>query len=677
MNLKFTLLLGSVVLYVGAVLGFHSVWPQVGFFYVFPAMALVHWLGVWTGLASFVFVPFHSLFLAFLGSPMVKQWLLPNHWLTFLCFGFLLTLVGFLRQTSQRLKDALTDLNTQRDRFRMMAEVFDVTDESIELADCNHRFIEVNPAFERLTGYTKEEVLGKTPKEVLRSNRHSAEFYESIADCIQSGKPWRGQLFSQTKSGNDVCFDMTVTPISDQEGNVTHYVAVRRDRTQQLELQKRLERDALYDSLTGLPNRKLFVQRLEKAIYSYKRDPSKSFAVMFLDLDRFKKVNDSLGHLAGDKLLVEAAKRLSGCVRSNDTVARFGGDEFAILLELSEAPRKPVMVAQRIQDELCRPFRLKGNDMLVSTSIGITFSSPEYDQPEEFLRDADIAMYRAKDTGRARHAIFDQEMHEEVARLLRLEDELRQAVERSEFVVHFQPVVDLKTSGPLGVEALVRWRHPNGELKRPGEFLAVVEDMGLIKKLDSLSFDLACSHFAAWRKQVNLPPTFRMHFNLSPHQFAEPDLSDKFGETLRSYGLEPSFLKLEVSEAAIAQDVELAKQCISGLHEAGFRIVMDNFGAGSSSMIHLQRLRFDELKLDQSFVHGLVDDPTKPAIVRAIIQLSHMLNMNVIAEGVEESEQENRLLALGCSFAQGYLYARPMDENDMLDYLKERFESRS
>ncbi len=673
MNLKFTILLGSIILYFGAVLGFHSVGPQIGYFYVLPALAMVYWLGGWTGVVSLVFVPLHALVLTLLGSSMVSQWLQPREWLTYLGFGLLLTLVGILRQTSQKLREAMAELKAQRNRGRMLAEVFEVSDESIEWVDAHHRFVDVNPAFERLTGYSKEDVLGKTPKEVLRSTLHKPEFYESINETIKSGKPWRGELFSQTKRGDDVRFDMTVTPICDQDGEVTHFLAVRRDLTQQLELRKQLERDALYDTLTGLPNRKLFVERLEKAIFAYKRDPSKSFAVMFLDLDRFKRVNDSLGHLAGDKLLIEAAQRLKGCLRNTDTVARFGGDEFAILLELSEAPRKPVMVAQRIQQELCRPFRLNGNDMLVSTSIGITMSSPEYDHPEEFLRDADTAMYRAKDTGRARHAIFDQEMHEEVNRLLKLEDELRQAVEKSEFVVHFQPVIDLKTSGPLGVEALIRWNHPSGELKRPGEFLAVVEDMGLIQRLDSLSFELACSHFLAWKKKVKLPPTFRMHFNLSPHQFAEPDLADKFGATLRSYGLEPSFLKLEVSEAAIAQDVDLAKQCINGLHEAGFRIVMDNFGAGSSSMIHLQRLKFDELKLDRSFVHELVDDPTKPAIVRAIIQLSHMLNMNVIAEGVEKPEQENHLLALGCSFAQGYLYARPMDEKDMLGYLQERF----
>lgn len=590
-----------------------------------------------------------------------------------LCLFLLVVLIATLIRVYQKHSELIELHKSQEERVRLFLEVIELTDECIEIVDENHRYIEVNPAFERYLGYSEEEVIGKTPKELLRSDAHPPEFWEEINQSLDEGKCWRGEIFSTTKHGDVRCFDMTVTPVRDDTGKITHFLSIRRDMTKHIALKKQLELDALYDNLTGLPNRKLFAQRLEKALAGYQRDSSKNFAVMFLDLDRFKKVNDSLGHLVGDLLLVEAAERLRGCLRNTDTVARFGGDEFAILLELSGAPRKPVMVAQRIQDELCRPFSIEGNDMSVSTSIGITFSSPDYTLPEELLRDADTAMYRAKDSGRARHAIFDQQMHEEVAQLLKTEDELRQALEQSQFEVYYQPVIDLKSSRPLGIEALVRWRHPSGEVRTPGDFLPVLEDMGLITRLDAISLEIACSQFNNLRNNIQLPSTFRLHFNLSPHQFTEVDLAKKFVDTVNIHQLTPDLLKLEISEAAISQDFELVHNCIKGLKNAGFRIVMDNFGAGSSSMIHLQRLNVDELKLDHSFVHGLMEDETKPPIVRTIFQLSSMLKMTVVAEGVESQLQENQLLSLGCLYAQGYLYARPMNIEQIEKYLESWF----
>ena len=424
--------------------------------------------------------------------------------------------------------------------------------------------------------------------------------------------------------------------------------------------EQHLQYEVTHDMLTGLPNRALFTDRLGRAMKRAQKDPSYMFAVLFLDLDRFKNVNDSLGHDVGDLLLEEVSRRLQACIHPTDTVARLGGDEFVILLEDIDDPENAVEIAERIQDELRVPSKLYGHELFTTASIGVISSPTGYDSPEELLRDADTAMYRAKEGGKARHAVFDSTMRIQAVSLLQLETDLRRAVEQEEFLVCYQPVVCLAGGRVVGFEALVRWQHPQRGLVLPSEFISLAEETGLIVPIGFFVLREACRQAVLWRSRFPDHKPLTISVNVSAVQLAHPDLVYKTAEILEETGLDGPDLFLEITESAIMGDEVAATTTFSRLKDLGVRLHVDDFGTGHSSLEALHRYPVDALKIDRSFVSRMEVNEEKAKIAHAIVTLAHQLEMGVIAEGVETAEQLKRLREMGCDRGQGNLFSRPL-----------------
>lgn len=437
---------------------------------------------------------------------------------------------------------------------------------------------------------------------------------------------------------------------------------VARDISARKLIEAKLIHDAFHDALTGLPNRALFKEHLKLAVErAKKRDPF-LFAVLFLDLDRFKNVNDSLGHAVGDELLIGIARRLESHVRPVDRVARLGGDEFAILLDGIEDPSDATRVAERLQLELQLPFNIRGHDVFTSVSVGIAMSSTGYSGPDDVLRDADTAMYRAKALGKARYEIFDLEMHSRAVALLKLETDLRLAVERQEFVIQYQPIMKLGTNGIHGFEALVRWQHPERGLLGPSEFISVAEETGLIIPLGRWVLWEACRQTRAWQEEFPGYEGLTLSVNYSGKQFMQSDVIEQIKLILEETGFDPCLLQLEITESAVIENTKTVTEMILQLRNLGIRLSMDDFGTGYSSLSYLHNFPIHTLKIDRSFISnkGEVGDNE---IVRTIIMLARNLGLDVVAEGVETAEQLAYLQALDCEYAQGFLFSRPLDPN--------------
>ena len=427
---------------------------------------------------------------------------------------------------------------------------------------------------------------------------------------------------------------------------------------------------AFHDSLTGLPNRAMFTELLKVEIETVKRSPDHLFAVLFLDLDRFKNINDSLGHTHGDLLLVAFAERLERTLRPIDTLARFGGDEFAILVSDMGDTTDAVRVAQRIQDELRHPFVLDKNSTFATASIGIALSTTSYDRPEDTLRDADIAMYRAKENGKARYEVFDHGMHARAVSRLQLESDLRQAVERKEFCVFYQPIVSLETGRLAGFEALVRWNHPRRGLVLPADFVPVAEETGLIVPIGGWVLAEACARVREWQLASPSHRSLSLSVNLSARQVAQPDLLERIKQALDDSKLHPHCLKLEITESVVMENAEAAALMFKQLRSLGVQLSIDDFGTGYSSLSYLHRFPLNYLKIDRSFVARLTTDNDN-AIVRTISTLARNLGMEVIAEGIETEEQFNQLRMLGCEYGQGYLFSPPVADEGVRHLLSQ------
>ena len=413
-----------------------------------------------------------------------------------------------------------------------------------------------------------------------------------------------------------------------------------------------LAHQAMHDALTALPNRALFYDRLGQALNRVGRH-SAAVAVLFLDLDRFKLVNDSLGHGAGDKLLVSVAERLSNVLRAGDTAARFGGDEFVILCEDVSGERQAIAIAERIAAELDAPFTVGGDEVFVRTSVGIALATEPGARPEALIRDSDAAMYRAKERGGGVYEVFDDQMRERAVRRMETENALHRALDRGEFVLHYQPIVQMATGAPYGVEALARWQHPQRGLVMPGDFIEAAEETGLIIALGAWAFEAACLQSAAWGAAT------MMSVNLSARQCGHPDLVTTFGEILRRTGADPASVCLEITETALMEDVASSTATLSALKELGLTLALDDFGTGYSSLRALQHFPVDVVKIDRSFIAPIEHDPQEAAIVAAVISLSHALGLRTVAEGIETIAQVDRLRALGCDLAQGFYFAKP------------------
>ena len=451
--------------------------------------------------------------------------------------------------------------------------------------------------------------------------------------------------------------------VRDTTGNPTRMAGSLTDTTARKRAEEQLLHDALYDALTQLPNRTLFLDHLGLAMEQARRRPATIVGLLFVDLDRFKNINDSLGHSVGDELLVELSRRLTQFLRPGDTVARLGGDEFAILLNDIHGAGDATRVAERVQELIREKLVVAGREVFTSASIGVALSNPSYAAPEEILRDADTAMYRAKAAGRGCYQVFDQTMHRSVVALLKLETELRQAVERQQFVMHYQPIVSLDDSRIVGFEGLVRWLHPERGLVRPSRFIGVAEETGLIVPLGWWVLEQACRHAREWQRVVPMTPPLYVSLNVSGKVVMQSDMFDRVVAILQETGLPPSSLRLEITENVIMDHGELALQKLAQFHRLGVQFSVDDFGTGYSSLSYLQRFSYDTLKIDRSFIAGMGSTGDAAAIVKTIVALANMLNINVVAEGVETSAQLEKLREIGCSHAQGFLFSRPVDRS--------------
>ncbi|HJR05669.1 MAG TPA: EAL domain-containing protein [Pyrinomonadaceae bacterium] len=445
---------------------------------------------------------------------------------------------------------------------------------------------------------------------------------------------------------------------------VTSNEELTREVAERKQVEEQLLHNAFHDGLTGLANRALFIDHLHLALGHAQRHEAHQFAVLFLDLDRFKTVNDSLGHMAGDHLLVEIARRLERVMRPGDTVSRLGGDEFAVLLDDLGDAAEAETVAKRLQRELAVPCDLGGQEVVTTVSIGIALSSNEYQRPEDLLRDADTAMYRAKKLGKARHEVFEQAMHASAMDLLGLERDLRWAVERGELFLQYQPIVSLGTGALRGFEALVRWQHPTRGLIQPTKFIPIAEETGLIIPIGKWVLGEACRQMRQWQLLSHTNEHLPMNVNLSGKQFMQPDLLDQIREVLQQTGLDPRCLKLEITETVVMDNIETAIRTLEQLRELGVELGIDDFGTGYSSLSYLQRFPVGTLKIDRSFISRITERDGTAEIVSTIMKLAQTLGMDVVAEGVETEQQRAQLTSLECELGQGYYFSRPIDSDD-------------
>ena len=453
---------------------------------------------------------------------------------------------------------------------------------------------------------------------------------------------------------------VTIAPIPGTDKSVASLT----DISELKEAERQISHQAFHDTLTNLPNRTLFIEHLNMAIKRGKRREDYHFAILYLDIDRFKLVNDSLGHSVGDNLLVAFADRIQRSLREIDTLARFGGDEFVILLEDIEAGNYARMVAERLQQELKRPFNVNGEEVFAPSSFGVVDNTKDYDRPEDIIRDADSAMYHAKEKGRAQYKVFDKKLHEKALHLLQRETDLRKAIHKKEFETHYQPIVSLKTRSVVGFEALIRWRHPQLGLIYPDSFISIAEDTGLIIPITRLMVEEACCDLKKWQERINHVQKLTMNVNISSRHFLQPGLLNDLKDVLSKINLPPDHLKLEITETALMEDVEDTIRLVQRMRDYGLQIVIDDFGTGYSSLSYLQRLPIDTLKVDRSFVSRIKNTPDgNRNIVEAIISLAHRLDMIVVAEGVETLEQYTMLLDMNCQFGQGYLFSKPLTKS--------------
>ncbi len=569
-----------------------------------------------------------------------------------------------------RLSGSLQDITQRKlaeEKLRLSATVFENTTEGVMITDDASRIISVNKAFTEITGYGEEEMRGATP-DALKSGRHDEEFYAAMWGLIRESGRWQGEVWNRRKNGDIFPEWLNIAVVKDERGRITHYVGVFSDISAMKESESKLDHLAHHDPLTGLPNRLLLNARMEHSLARARRNNSQ-LAILFLDLDHFKNINDTLGHPIGDLLLQETAHRLTGCVREEDTVTRLGGDEFTLLLEDQRNSRYASDVAQKIIAALAERFVLQGHEVFVTCSIGISIFPSDGDNVTTLFKNADSALYRAKEQGRNNYQYYTEELTTRAMERLSMENNLRHALERSELVVHYQPQVDLYNGSIIGMEALLRWQHPEMGLIPPASFIPLAEETGLIIPIGEWVLRTACTRLQAWI-DAGLPKV-RMAVNLSSRQFNQKNLAEVVASALHDTGLDPHCLELELTESLIMQDAEAAILVLNRIRALGVQFSIDDFGTGYSSLSYLKRFPIDRIKIDQSFVRNITTDPEDAAVSQAIISLSHSLNMKTVAEGVETAEQQEFLRSRQCDEIQGFHFSRPVPEQEMEQLLKE------
>lgn len=539
--------------------------------------------------------------------------------------------------------------------------VFDNSLECIVVTDAQARIKMVNRAFTDTTGYTAEEAIGQTPA-LLKSGKHGPDFYANFWAALKERGEWRGEIWNKRKNGSVYPEWLNVSAVTNRRGEVEYYVAIFADITERKEHEERISFQAFHDALTGLPNRLLFRDRMDQALTQAKRNKLHTPTVMFLDLDRFKQINDTLGHEAGDVLLKEVASRLRACVRESDTVARFGGDEFTVLLPQITDEADARTVAVNILDAMKATVMLAGKPTVITTSIGVSLYPRDGADVETLLKHADVAMYQVKGSGRAGMSFFSAELLGKPSRRSELEARLKLAVERKEFVLHYQPLVDLRSGAIYGNEALLRWQDPENGLREPEDFLALAEETGLILPIGDWVLENACVAAKDWQTGER---TIMVAINLSAREFHRHDLIESIRRTLKNTALSPQLLEVEIGETLAMQDVDYSAEVFQGLVDIGVRVAIDDFGTGYSSLSALKRLPIHALKIDGSFIRASIHDAGCRAVVSAIAGTANALGFKIIAEGVEREEQLTLLRELACDRAQGHLFSAPISGKEV------------
>lgn len=561
-------------------------------------------------------------------------------------------------QGERHCRLAFSDISDRKQveaQLRLSAQVIESTLEGVVITDDQTRIIAVNPSFVRTTGYSAEEAMGMTPK-MLNSGHHDGDFYRRMWDSLQRTGHWQGEIWNRRKNGEIYPEWLNISAITDDQKRITNFVGVFSDISSQEEIRMKLHKLAYYDMLTDLPNRHLFTDRLEQALARAERNQTR-VGLLFLDLDRFKLINDTLGHSIGDQLLKQAAKRLRDCVRGEDTVARMGGDEFTMILHNIKDITDSTKVASKILNALTDAFEIEGRQYYIGGSIGIAHYPDDGTDTETLLRNADGAMYQAKERGRNNFQVYHMDINRAVSERLELETALRRAIDNHEFRVVYQPQVDLRGGTVVGVEALVRWEHPSLGTVAPDRFIALAEETGLIVPLGYQVMETACREIVTLRDQVDTP--LHLAVNLSPHQFLQPGLMHRVDEILRQTQLPPDLFELEITESAAMPNVPYTLRTLRELRDMGVHISVDDFGTGFSSLGHLKRLPINKLKIDRSFVQDIPTNPDDMAIASAIILMAHSLNLKVVAEGVENHTQMRFFRDKNCDYLQGFFLGQP------------------
>jgi diguanylate cyclase (GGDEF)-like protein/PAS domain S-box-containing protein len=554
------------------------------------------------------------------------------------------------------------------EQMRKLSSALEQTADSVVITDHQGTIEYVNPGFERTTGYSRDEALGQTPR-LMKSGKQGAGFYKKLWDTILAGEVFSEVFVNRRKDGSLYYEEKTISPLKGPAGQVTHFVATGKDVTERMQTQERLQHMAQHDALTELPNRVLFLDRLKQAL-ARARWHQRLVAILFVDMDRFKTINDTLGHEVGDKLLQALAERFTASVREGDTVARFGGDEFVVLLDDVASEKDIGAVAQKVLEVLAPPFAIDGRDLYITASIGVSLYPNDGEDSTTLLKNADIAMYRAKDAGKNTYQFYSSDMSARAFERLTLESSLRRAIERDEFRLYYQPQIDTASGAILGVEALLRWQHPDFGLVAPAEIIPLLEETGLIVPVGNWVLRTACEQLRTWH--IAGWPQLRMAVNLSPRQFQTAGLAEAIERGLSTLGCNPELLELEITESVLLQHTAATLEALEALSALGVRMAIDDFGTGYSSLSYLRRYSIDTLKIDRSFVHDVPGDADDSALASAIIVLAQSLKLDVIAEGVETEAQRDFLRARGCHLMQGYLFSQPVPAEEIPRLLETR-----
>lgn len=580
-------------------------------------------------------------------------------------------------------------LQRMRHRLEERDRLFELISENaadmIAVVDKHGHRLYNSPAYQKILGYNQDELVATSPFEQIHPDDR-ARVQGAAEKARLTGGGERLEYRIRHKDGSWLVLESTASAIRGPKGETEGLVVVNRDITERKRAEEMLAHNAFHDALTNLANRTLLLDRLGRAIAISRRHADFKFAVLFIDIDGFKVFNDSLGHIAGDSLLIQIAQRLTACLRRADTIARPrpgenpesafgdstiarpGGDEFAVLAQELRDPSDAIRVAERIQERLALPFYVDGHEIIVTASIGIAFSGSTSTEAQDVLRDAEIAMYRAKHNGKARCEVFDNAMHAGAVKRLQLETDLRKGVELGEFLVYYQPIISLDSGQIVGFEALTRWQRPQG-MVMPNDFIPLADETGIILSINRQLLPEACQRLRSWQQLFPSNPPLSLSVNISPKQFAQADLASQIGQLLQQSGMDPRCIDLEITETIAMADAEKSAGVLSELKALGVGLDIDDFGTGYSSLSRLQGFRVDTLKIDRVFVSRMDSDSETHEIVRVIVMLAHHLGLDVVAEGVETQAQLDLLRHLGCERAQGYLFSRPVDHEAILKLL--------